>query len=130
MEFPDDILYSVEHIWVKMEGNMATIGVTDYALEDLGKILSVELPSEGEEVIQYEVFSSLESMQTVTELLSPISGEIMEVNEELATEPEIINDDPYQHGWMLVIKVADLEETRELMTATEYARYVNEQKKN
>ena len=130
MEFPDDILYSVEHIWVKIEGNMATIGVTDYALEDLGKILSVELPSEGEEVIQYEVFSSLESMQTVTELLSPISGEIMEVNEDLATEPEIINDDPYQHGWMLVIKVADLEETRELMTATEYARYVNEQKKN
>ncbi|MBW2149347.1 MAG: glycine cleavage system protein GcvH [Deltaproteobacteria bacterium] len=130
MEFPDDFLYSVEHTWVKMEGKVATIGITEYALEDLGNILSVELPSEGEEVIQYEVFGSLESVQTVTELLSPVSGEILEVNEDLAVEPEIINGDPYHRGWMLVIKIADPEETRELKTATEYERYVNEHKKN
>lgn len=130
MEFPDDILYSVEHTWVKMEGNMATIGVTECALEDMGEILAAELPSEGEEITQYEAFGSLESVRTVTELISPISGEIVEANDALATEPEIINEDPYQRGWMLVIKAADPEESRELMTATEYARYINEQKKS
>jgi glycine cleavage system H protein len=130
MEFPDDILYSVEHTWVKMEGKMATIGITECALEDLGEITSAELPSEGEEVTQYEAFGSLESVRTVAELISPISGEIIEVNDDLATEPEMINEDPYQRGWMLVVKVVDPEETRDLMTATEYARYTNEQKKS
>jgi len=128
MEFPDDLLYSVEHTWVKMEGNLATIGVTECALEDIGEILAAELPSEGEEISQYDAFGSLESVRTVTELISPISGEIMEVNDDLATEPEMINEDPYQRGWILVVKVVDTEETRELMTATEYARYTNEQK--
>ena len=130
MEFPDDMLYSVEHTWVKMEGKLATIGITEYALEDLGEILEAELPSEGEEITQYEAFGSLESVRTVTELISPISGEIMEVNDDLATEPEMINEDPYQRGWMLVVKLVDADETRELMTATEYARYTNEQKKS
>ena len=128
MEFPDDILYSVEHTWVKVEGDLATMGITEFMLEDAGEILSAELPSEGEEVNQFEIFATLESERAVTELISPISGEIIEVNADIATDPEIITTDPYHHGWIAIVKIEDIDETRELMTATEYSRYVNEQK--
>jgi len=124
MVFPDDLLYSREHTWAKIDGNLVTIGVTDYAQEKLGEILHVELPQVDLYMEQDEPFGTIESSKTVTELISPVSGDIVRVNEDLLDDISIINSDPYDTGWMVVIELRDLSELDNLLDAAEYRDYV------
>ncbi len=126
MDFPDELKYSKEHIWVRIEGGRAVLGVTDYAQQELGPVTAVELPDVGDELEQDDSFGSIEARKTVAELYAPLSGPVTEVNEELGETPELINDDPYDSGWLAVVTVVDAEELNLLMTSEEYAEYVAE----
>jgi glycine cleavage system H protein len=128
MEFPEDLRYSKEHEWVLVEGNVATVGITDYAQEQLGEIVHVELPEVGEKVSKEDAFGVVESVKTVSDVYAPVSGSVIEVNDDLPDNPELINEDPYGDGWMLKIEMSDPDELEELMTAEEYERYVAELK--
>jgi glycine cleavage system H protein len=126
MDFPDELLYSKEHVWVRVEGRKAVIGVSDYAQEELGTISSVDLAEVGDDLEQDDSFGSVEARKTVAELYAPFSGSVLEVNDELEKTPELINDDPYDSGWLLVVEVADDEELKALMSADDYQEYVAE----
>lgn len=120
MDFPDELKYSKEHVWVRIEGDRAVIGITDYAQTELGIVTSVELPEPGDELEQDDSFGSIEARKTVAELYAPLSGTVLEVNSELSNAPEFINDDPYDAGWLVVIEMADPEEANLLMSAELY----------
>lgn len=120
MDHPEELLYSKEHLWIRVEGRKAVIGITDYAQEQLGTISSIELPDEGDELEQDDSFGSVEARKTVADLYAPVSGQVVEVNDELADAPEVINDDPYDGGWLLVIEMSDPEELKLLMSADDY----------
>ncbi|MDD2670888.1 MAG: glycine cleavage system protein GcvH [Syntrophales bacterium] len=122
--FPDDLMYSREHTWARVDGNLVTIGVTDFAQEKLGEILHVELPQIDLYMEQDEPFGTIESSKTVTELISPVSGDIVRVNEDLLDDMGIINSDPYDTGWMIVVELRDLSELDNLLNAAEYRDYV------
>ena len=124
MDFPEELKYSKEHFWVRLEGNRAVIGITDYAQAELGNITSVELPEPGDELEQDDSFGSIEARKTVAELYAPLSGTVIEVNSELSNAPEFVNDDPYDGGWLVVIEIADAEEMNLLMSAEFYEDYV------
>jgi glycine cleavage system H protein len=124
MDFPEELKYSKEHFWVRLEGSRAVIGITDYAQTELGNITSVELPEAGDELEQDDSFGSIEARKTVAELYAPLSGTVLEVNSELANAPEFVNDDPYDGGWLVVIEIADAEEMNLLMSAEFYEDYV------
>lgn len=124
MDFPEELKYSKEHVWVRIEGERAVIGITDYAQTELGNITSVELPEPGDELEQDDSFGSVEARKTVAELYAPLSGTVLEVNAELGNAPEFVNDDPYDAGWLVVIEVADSEESNLLMSAEHYEDYV------
>jgi glycine cleavage system H protein len=126
MDFPDELLYSKEHVWVRVEGRKAVIGLTDYAQEELGTISSIELSESGDELEQDDSFGSVEARKTVAELYAPFSGTVVEVNEELEKSPELVNDDPYDSGWLLAVEIADDEELKSLMSAADYEDYVEE----
>ncbi len=126
MDIPDELKYSKEHIWVRVEGGRAVLGITDYAQQELGPVTAVELPDVGDELEQDDSFGSIEARKTVAELYAPLSGPVAEVNEELGETPELINDDPYDSGWLAVVTVVDMEELNLLMTAEEYAEYIAE----
>lgn len=128
MEFPEDLRYSKEHEWVLVEGNVATVGITDYAQEELGEIVYVELPEVGEKVSKEDAFGVVESVKTVSDVYAPVSGSVVEVNDDLPNNPELINEDPYGDGWMLKIEMSDPDELEDLMTAEEYERYIAELK--
>lgn len=125
MDFPDELKYSKEHIWVRLEGDRAVIGITDYAQTELGNVTSVDLPDPGDDLEQDDSFGSIEARKTVAELYAPLSGTVLEVNSELANAPEFVNDDPYDAGWLVVIEVADAEEANMLMSAEHYEDYVS-----
>ncbi len=125
MDFPEELKYSKEHIWVRVEGNRVVIGLTDYAQQELGAITSIELPGVGDELEQEDSFGSIEARKTVAELYAPISGTVVEVNEELEGAPDLINDDPYDSGWLAVITLSDPEELNLLMSAEDYMDAVN-----
>jgi len=122
--FPDDLMYSREHTWARVDGNLVTIGVTDFAQEKLGEILHVELPQIDLYMEQDEPFGTIESSKTVTELISPVSGDIVRVNEDLLDDMGVINSDPYDTGWMIVVELRDLNELDNLLNAAEYRDYV------
>ena len=124
MDFPEELKYSKEHLWVRLEGDRAVIGITDYAQSELGNITVVELPEPGDDVEQDDSFGSIEARKTVAELYSPLSGTVVEVNAELGSTPEFVNDDPYDGGWLVVIEIADAEEMNLLMSADLYEDYV------
>jgi|SRR5690625_817847 len=126
MSLPVDLYYSQEHIWVKKEGNQVRIGVTEYGQDELGDIVFVELPEVGEELVADEPFGSVESVKTVSELYAPISGKILEVNEELEDNPEFINESPYEKAWIVVIELADDTELDELLTDDEYVSFLED----
>lgn len=126
MDFPEELRYSKEHIWVRVEGSRAVLGITDYAQQELGPVTAVELPEVGDELEQDDSFGSVEARKTVAELYAPLSGPVAEVNEELHETPELINDDPYDSGWLVVVTVVDAEELNLLMSAEEYSEYVAE----
>jgi glycine cleavage system H protein len=120
MNFPKDLRYTKEHEWVRVEGNIATIGVTDFAQSELGDIVYVEVETVDDTIDKDEVFGSVEAVKTVSDLYMPISGTITEFNEGLDTEPEVVNNDPYGAGWMIKIEISDASELDGLMDATTY----------
>lgn len=124
MDFPEELKYSKEHLWVRVEGNKAVIGITDYAQHELGIVTTVELPVVGDELEQDDSFGSVEARKTLAELYAPISGSVLEVNGELEEAPDFLNDDPYDSGWLVVIEVNDAEELNSLMSADDYMEYV------
>ncbi|GIW47619.1 MAG: glycine cleavage system protein GcvH [Deltaproteobacteria bacterium] len=124
VEIPEQLKYTKEHEWVKIEGDTVVIGITDYAQDALGEIVYIELPSEGDEITKGDPFGSVESTKSVSELYAPVSGEVVEVNEALLDSPETINEDPYGEGWMIKVKPYDLAELDDLMDSEEYADYI------
>ncbi|MGD7006712.1 glycine cleavage system protein GcvH [Metabacillus sp. 84] len=126
MTTPNDLRYSEEHEWVKVEGDKVRVGITHFAQSELGDIVFVELPEAGTEIKADEPFGSVESVKTVSELYAPISGKVVEVNEDLDDNPEYVNDSPYEKAWMIVIEPADSSEIEGLMTAEQYTEMTNE----
>ena len=120
MNFPSDIRYTAEHEWIRVEGEEAYVGITDYAQSELGEIVFVDVPTIGEEVAQGEVFGSIEAVKTVSDLNIPVTGEVLAINEELDAQPELVNNDPYGEGWIIKIEVKDLAELDNLMDAEAY----------
>jgi len=120
MEFPIDIRYTSEHEWIRVEGDEAFVGITDYAQSELGEIVFVDVPSLGETVGQGEVFGSIEAVKTVSDLNMPVTGEVLEVNGALDAQPELVNNDPYGEGWIIRISVKDAAELDKLMDAATY----------
>ncbi|GGB36361.1 glycine cleavage system protein GcvH [Virgibacillus dakarensis] len=126
MSLPKDLLYSEEHEWVKQEDGKVRIGITDFAQDELGDIVFVELPEEGDEIEADEPFGSVESVKTVSELYAPISGKVVEVNEELEDSPELVNESPYEKAWMVVVEPSDESEIDELLSAEKYEEVIQE----
>ena len=122
--FPDDLLYSREHVWVRVDGDLATIGITDHAQEKLGEILMLDLPEVDSYVEKDEPFGSIESAKAVVELISPISGVIISVNEDITDDIGIINSDPHDTGWMIIVEMDDLEELNDLLDTRGYQDFV------
>lgn len=126
MNFPEDLKYTKDHEWVKLEGNIATVGITDFAQSELGDIVFVEVETEGEEMEAEEVFGSVEAVKTVSDLFMPVSGTITEFNEDIEQNPEKVNSDPYGEGWMIKIEVNDPSEVEKLLAADDYKETVGE----
>ncbi|HET6459368.1 MAG TPA: glycine cleavage system protein GcvH [Syntrophales bacterium] len=122
--FPDDLLYNREHAWVRVEGELATIGITDYAQEKLGEILAIELPEVDSYVERDEPFGTIESAKGVFELISPVSGEVVNVNEDILDDIGIVNSDPHDTGWMITLEMSDSEELDDLLDSREYHDFV------
>ena len=123
---PDDIKYHREHAWVRVEGKKATLGITDFAQQQLGDIVYVDLPEIEAEVDADSELSEIESTKATSPVISPVTGTIAEVNEDLADSPEIINEDPYGNGWLVVIDMGDPSELNDLMSKAEYEHYLKE----
>lgn len=121
MDTPDDLYYTDDHEWLRLEDGTATVGITDFAQSELGDIVFVELEPEGTELGKDDIFGTVEAVKTVSELFMPVSGTITALNDELEMAPEVVNDDPYGEGWMVKIEVADTDEIDELMDADAYA---------
>lgn len=120
MNVPENLKYTEDHEWVKVEGEIATIGVTDYAQKELGDIVYVEVETEGEELSAGETFGTIEAVKTVADMFMPVSGEVTEKNESLEDEPELINNSPYEKGWIIKIKISDSSEVDKLLSANDY----------
>ena len=125
MKFPKELKYTNDHEWVKISDNIATVGITDFAQKELGEIVFVELELINVSIDIDDVFGSVEAVKTVSELFMPISGKIIAINEKLQDAPELVNEDPYEEGWMVKIEVSDSEELISLMDAAAYKKIVN-----
>ncbi len=121
---PKDLKYSKEHEWVRFEGDEALIGITDYAQEELGDITFVEVPAVGTKVKQMDVFSTVESVKAASDIFAPLSGEVIEVNKTLEDKPEVINESPYEKGWICRIRISGTDESKSLLSAEEYEVYL------
>ena len=124
MNIPTNLKYTKDNEWVSIEGDIATIGITDFAQSELGDIVYVEIETEGETIEAEEVFGSVEAVKTVSDLFMPISGEIIEFNSELDANPELVNSNPYENGWMIKVKISDASEVENLMSAEDYKELV------
>ncbi|MFO7981328.1 MAG: glycine cleavage system protein GcvH [Candidatus Aminicenantes bacterium] len=122
--YPEDFSYTKDHEWVKVEGDTATVGITDFAQNQLGDVVFVELPEPGDELEAHQTLGVVESVKAVSDIYSPISGEVTEINEGLNDDPEILNQDPHGKGWIIKLKVKDESELEDLMTASEYEKYL------
>ena len=125
MNFPTNVKYTKEHEWIRLEGDVAYVGITDYAQEQLGDIVYVDIPTEGETLAPDEVFGTIEVVKTISDLFLPVAGTILEQNEALADQPELVNQDPYGEGWIIKIKPADDANFDELLDAVAYKALVN-----
>jgi glycine cleavage system H protein len=128
MEFPAGLRYTKEHEWIRVEGNQAYVGITDYAQQELGDVVYVELPQAGDAVRYMEPFGVVESVKAVSDLFAPVTGAVKQVNEELFNRPELVNNDPYGQGWMLLVEVGDPSQLETLMTAEQYEAYLRQTK--
>lgn len=125
MNFPQELKYTKDHEWVKIEGDIATIGITEFAQKELGDIVYVEVETIGETIEAGEVFGTVEAVKTVSDLFMPLTGEILEFNDELEAAPELVNDSPYESGWMVKVKISG-DVPSDLLSASEYAELVGE----
>jgi glycine cleavage system H protein len=124
MKIPAELKYTEDHEWVRVEGDNATVGITDFAQGELGDVVFVEIETEGEELDKGETFGTVEAVKTVSDLFMPVGGEVAEVNESLADEPELVNKDPYGKGWMIKIKMSDSSELDDLLSADDYKKMI------
>lgn len=124
MTFPQELKYTKEHEWIRLEGDIATVGITEFAQSELGDIVYVDITTEGDEVEAGEVFGSVEAVKTVSDLYMPITGTVIEVNPDLEDAPETVNADPYGKGWMIKIKVDNADDVAELLSAADYTALV------
>ena len=126
MNFPADLKYTKDHEWIRVEGDVAYVGITDYAQGELGEIVYVDITTEGETVAKEEVFGTIEAVKTVSDLFMPVSGEVLEVNAELEDAPELVNEDAYGKGWLIKISLTDASELEELLSAEDYQKLISE----
>ena len=124
MHIPDNLFYTKEHEWAKIEGNLATLGITDYAQSSLGDIVFMECPDTGESCKQFKQFATVESVKAASDVSAPLSGKIIKVNQELKDKPELINQSPYENGWFVIIEIEDEKEKDNLLTASAYSEYI------
>ena len=127
LNFPDDIRYAESHEWARLEGDTVKVGITDYAQDSLGEVVYVELPEEGGQVSRSEAFGIVESTKAVSDLYAPVSGTVVEVNDTLLDSPELINEDPYEDGWMIRIEMSDAGELDLLMDSAAYRSFIAEE---
>ena len=125
MDFPQNLKYTNEHEWIRVEGDIAYVGITDYAQEQLGDIVFVDIPTVGEALEADEVFGTIEVVKTISDLFLPIAGEVLEQNEALEENPELVNKDPYGEGWLIKMKPANLKDVEDLLDAEGYKAVVN-----
>ena len=126
-DYPTELLYTREHEWARLDGKVATVGITKFAVEQLGDITQVDLPKEGETIRKDQVFGSVESVKAVSDLFAPFSGKVVKVNSPLSDSPEYLNDDPYDEGWMIQVELASPDEAKALMSAADYTKFLKEQ---
>lgn len=124
MNFPAELKYTKDHEWVSVSGNEATIGITDFAQRELGDIVYIDINSVGAEVAKDDVFGTVEAVKTVSDLFMPVTGTVLEINSDLNDNPELVNSDPYQKGWMVKVAITDLAELNSLLTADDYKALV------
>jgi glycine cleavage system H protein len=124
--YPEELKYSKEHEWVKVNDDSAVVGITDYAQDQLGDVVYVELPEIGSQVIQFEVCGTIESVKTVSDLYSPVSGDVIQINKALDDTPELINNEPYGTGWILEIKMKDPSELEQLLSSSAYEEFIQQ----
>lgn len=123
---PEDLKYASTHEWVRPEGDIAVIGITDHAQSELGDVVFLELPTVGSRIGKGDVFGTVESVKTVSDLIAPVSGEVVEINETLTESPELVNDEPYASGWLVKVKMGAKSELDELMSADQYETFIQE----
>ncbi|HMT30895.1 MAG TPA: glycine cleavage system protein GcvH [Bacteroidia bacterium] len=124
MNFPQELKYTKDHEWIRIEGDIATIGITDFAQGELGDIVYIDIDTVGETIEQEQVFGTVEAVKTVSDLFMPVTGEILELNKTLVTQPEMVNKDPYGDGWMVKVKMSDASQAGSLLSANDYAALV------
>jgi glycine cleavage system H protein len=127
MNHPEELRYARTHEWVRADGDTATIGITDYAQEELGDIVYLELPTVGTPLQQQQVFGTVESVKAASDLYAPVTGAVIEINEELPESPEELNQDPYVRGWMIIVRMEDASELEGLMSAAQYEEFISSQ---
>jgi len=127
MDFPSDLKYTKEHEWVRLDGETATVGITDHAQDSLGDVVYVELPEQDTAVTKGDAFGVVESVKAVSDLYAPLSGDVVEINEAAVDSPEVINEDPYGEGWMIKVAASDLGELDDLLGHDEYEKFVEEE---
>jgi glycine cleavage system H protein len=125
MNIPDSLKYTKDHEWLKVDGDTALIGITDFAQGELGDIVFIEIETEGEQLSKHDVFGTIEAVKTVSDMYMPVSGEVIEVNPKIMDTPEVVNKDPYGEGWLIKVKIEDASEIDGLMDATAYKSHVN-----
>ena len=126
-DYPDDLRYTKEHEWARIRGNVAQIGITRFAVEQLGDVTQIELPREGESVSKDEVFGTVESVKAVSDLFAPVTGKVVKVNTPIHDTPEAVNEDPYDDGWLIEIEMSDIKQAAELLSAEQYREFLAEQ---
>jgi glycine cleavage system H protein len=126
MNFPAELKYTKDHEWIKIEGDVATIGITEFAQRELGDIVYIDIPSVGKEVAKEEVFGTVEAVKTVSDLFMPVDGTVTEINPALDSQPELVNSDPYGEGWMVKVTLKDAAEAEALLSADDYKAIIGE----
>ena len=126
MNVPANLKYTKDHEWIKVDGNVATVGVTDFAQSQLGDIVFIEIETVGETLAKEEVFGTIEAVKTVSDMFMPVAGEVLEVNPKITEQPDVVNKDPYGDGWMIKVKISNPAELNELLTPEQYKGTINE----